>query len=108
MIDLKSLSVAELLELQKAIPAELEARLRAERQNLLNEFRERARSLGISLEELVGLGRRTRANTSASGKSAIKYVHPQDPTLTWSGRGKRPRWVHEWLESGRSLEELAG
>jgi len=104
MFDLKSMPIAELLALQKAIPAELEARQREEKQNLLNEFRARARSLGMSLEEVVGapVGRRGRG-----AKVAAKYVHPQNPSLTWSGRGKRPGWVREWLNAGRSIEELA-
>jgi len=106
MFDLKSMSIADLLALQKAIPAEIEARQREERQNLLNEFRERARSLGMTLEEVVGapIGRRSRASGS---RSTTKYVHPQNPSLTWSGRGKRPGWVREWLDSGRSIDELA-
>ena len=51
-IDLKNMSVAELLDLQKAIPAELEARQKEERQKLLNEFRDKAKSLE-ALEDVV-------------------------------------------------------
>ncbi len=106
MFDLKSMSLADLLALQKAIPAELEARQREEKLNLLSEFRERARSLGMSLEDVVGtpVGRRSRLS---GARVAAKYAHPQNPSLTWSGRGKRPGWVHEWLNSGRSIDELA-
>lgn len=41
-----------------------------------------------------------------AGTSAPKFQHPADPKLTWSGRGRRPRWVTEALEGGRSLDDL--
>ena len=37
----------------------------------------------------------------------VKYRHPDDPALTWSGRGKRPLWVVEYLATGKSLDDLA-
>lgn len=37
---------------------------------------------------------------------AIKYRHPNNSQLTWSGRGKKPAWVTAWLNSGGSLEDL--
>lgn len=102
-VNLKNMSVAELLDLQKAIPAELEARQKEERQKLLNEFRDKAKALGISLEDLMGGAGKTKAR---GGKVPAKYVHPANPALTWTGRGKRPRWVTEWLESGKSMDQL--
>jgi len=101
-VNLKNMSVAELLDLQKAIPAELEARQKEERLKLLNEFRDKAKSLGISLEDLMG-SPKTKARVA---KVAPKYIHPANASLTWTGRGKRPRWVNEWLESGKTLDQL--
>lgn len=34
-----------------------------------------------------------------------KYRHPHNG-MSWSGRGKKPRWVDIWLEAGNSLEAL--
>lgn len=39
-------------------------------------------------------------------KVAPKYVNPLQPTETWSGRGKRPRWLVAALQSGHTLEEF--
>lgn len=36
-----------------------------------------------------------------------KYRNPQNAAETWSGRGKRPRWVEVALARGDSLESLA-
>ena len=35
-----------------------------------------------------------------------KYHNPNDPSQTWSGRGKRPRWVHSLLAEGNTLQDL--
>lgn len=35
-----------------------------------------------------------------------KYLNPSIPGETWSGRGKRPRWLTLALEQGHRLEEF--
>lgn len=39
-------------------------------------------------------------------KVAPKYLNPLQPTETWSGRGKQPRWLVAALQSGHTLEEF--
>jgi len=34
-----------------------------------------------------------------------KYRNPEDPSQTWAGRGKTPRWMSKMLATGRSIEE---
>ena len=103
-INLSTLSVAELKSLRDEISVEMELRQKEERQKLLQEFRDKAKGLGISLEELMAVQKKSKSR--AGGKVAAKYVHPADSALTWTGRGKRPRWVNDWLSDGKSLDEL--
>jgi DNA-binding protein H-NS len=35
-----------------------------------------------------------------------KYFNPLAPSETWSGRGKRPRWLVAALKTGHKLEEF--
>ncbi len=35
-----------------------------------------------------------------------KYQHPGDPTLTWSGQGRSPKWFAELLREGFKAEDL--
>ena len=35
-----------------------------------------------------------------------KYRNPSDPSETWSGRGKQPRWLMAALEAGRKIEDF--
>ncbi|MET4217640.1 DNA-binding protein H-NS [Bradyrhizobium sp. LB14.3] len=39
-------------------------------------------------------------------KVVPKYLNPLQPTETWSGRGKQPRWLVAALQSGHTLEEF--
>jgi DNA-binding protein H-NS len=102
LMDLSHLSVAELNALQGDITREIARRRRSEADSLVNEFRRRAAELGLSVEDLV-----SGKPTAKRGKVAIKYRHPDDASLTWTGRGKRPRWVDTWVKAGGTLEQLA-
>ena len=38
--------------------------------------------------------------------SVIKYRNPAKPEQGWSGHGRRPQWVLDWLAQGKPIEEL--
>ncbi len=56
----------------------------------------------LSLNDVMPAGKGVKRRATAP-----KYRHPENPEVTWSGRGRRPSWVNEALEKGRSLEDLA-
>src|SRR5262245_39469560 len=35
-----------------------------------------------------------------------KFYNPSQPTETWSGRGKQPKWLVAALKSGQKLEDF--
>jgi DNA-binding protein H-NS len=35
-----------------------------------------------------------------------KFENPDDPSETWAGRGKQPRWLKKQLRSGKELDDL--
>ncbi|MDT3672165.1 MAG: H-NS histone family protein [Aromatoleum sp.] len=43
---------------------------------------------------------------TAKADPAIRYRHPDNPDQAWTGRGKKPQWVQDWLNAGRTLQEL--
>lgn len=101
-IELSKLSVEELQILAQDIEREVVSRREAERERVLSQMRELAGSLGMSLEDVL---RQERGK--GGGLVPPKYRHPDNPALTWTGRGKRPVWVNEALASGKTLEDLA-
>lgn len=103
-IDLSKLSIPELEALAHDVQEELVTRRETEKQRVLDQMRELAGSIGMTLEELLISQRGGRATKAAV---AVKYRHPENPDLTWSGRGKRPQWVNDALADGKTLEEMA-
>lgn len=37
----------------------------------------------------------------------VKYRHPSNAELCWSGRGRQPAWVANWINDGGTLDDLA-
>lgn len=104
-MDLSALTVSQLRDLQQQIPAEIKRRQSKEKQNVLKELRAAAKARGFELEDLVG-GTPAKKK-AASGKVKVKYRHPKDATLEWTGRGRQPKWVVEFLAKGGKIEALA-
>lgn len=96
------------LELEELIAAAAEQKKKLQKQRL-SEVRNKlialAREEGYTIEELFGGGGGGRARSTRS--VAPKYRNPADPAQTWSGRGKRPRWVQAQIDAGKTLESLA-
>ncbi len=106
-MDLSTLSVAELREMQQLIPAEIKKREAAEKAEILNEVRAFAKARGYAIEELlVNKEVKTPKVGSPGGKVKVKYRHPNDETLEWTGRGRTPKWVQLWTENGGLLDAL--
>jgi DNA-binding protein H-NS len=103
-IDLSKLSIEELENLVRDAQAEIVSRKEAEKQRVLDQIRELAASIGTTPEELL---RQQAGGRGRGAKVEAKYRHPDDPSQTWSGRGKRPQWVNDALAAGKSLEDLA-
>ena len=101
VIDLSKLSLDELQALARDIETEVVSRREADRERVLNQMRELAGSLGMTLEEVL------RGEKGKVLSVPVKYRNPGNPIQTWSGRGKRPAWVNEALASGMTLEDLA-
>ena len=84
-------------DLTKAID-EFETRRRAE---ALAAVQAKAKEMGFTLADLTG-GAKVKPV-----KSQPKYRHPENPAVTWSGRGRQPGWIKEALEAGKALDEFA-
>lgn len=97
--DLEALSLSELKKMQKDVAkaiATFEDRQKSEARAKVEAL---ARDLGYSLAELVGT-----ETKSPRAPAAAKYRHPENPALTWSGRGRKPQW---FVEAGKTASDLA-
>ena len=106
-IDLDALSKAELQDLERAI-AQRERWLEEERREAaLSEVRAVAERYGLPLKSLVGAARAKKRSGGEGEGGAPKYRHPENPALTWSGRGRRPRWFLDAVAAGTAPEHMA-
>lgn len=103
-MDLSTLSVAQLRDLQQQIPAELKKREAQEKVNILNEVRAFAKARGYAIEEL--LTKETKGKLPSGNKVRVKYRHPENAALEWTGRGRKPKWVEAWVANGGNLDNL--
>jgi len=99
--DLEEMSLAELKQLKKEVDKAIdtfEGRRKVEARAKVEAV---AKNLGYSLAELVD------SDLKRSRPSALpRYQHPNDATITWSGRGRRPRWFTDALSTGKASEDL--
>ena len=100
-MNLENFSVAELRELQDKVKKQLKIKELKDINNARAQILEIAQRSGVSLKDLVGNGALAKVRQTV----AVKFRHPTDPTLQWSGRGRQPKWVKEWVESGKKIEE---
>lgn len=96
--DLLTVSSKELLSFQITLTDAIERRREQDKSDFLDKVASLATESGFALEEvLLTPPRRT---------PSIRYRNPEEPTQGWSGRGRKPNWLLNYLEAGRSLKEF--
>jgi DNA-binding protein H-NS len=61
-----------------------------------------AKEMGYSLADLIG------AEVKATRVPAVaKYRHPENAAVTWSGRGRKPQWFADHVNTGKDPGLLA-
>lgn len=105
-IDLSLYSIEELKTLVDRARREITLKERHRLQEVRDRIEQLASGLNMSLEEV--LGHKPRGQATGNIKvSEIRFRNPANPTQTWTGRGKRPRWLQQALEQGARLEDFA-
>ncbi|MFK4505736.1 H-NS histone family protein [Bradyrhizobium daqingense] len=104
-LELESMSLDDLWSLHEEISGILSDRIKAEKQ----ELEKRLAALGGGAASLADS---SASRLSQTGKPRRKYPrvlpkyrNPQT-SETWSGRGKRPRWLVAAMKSGKRIEEF--
>jgi DNA-binding protein H-NS len=89
---LEKMNVKELRDLRSKIDTAIAARQSKDKAELKQKMQELAEEAGLSLEEVLGSGGR-RGARGGKGSVPVKYRHPDDSSMTWTGRGRRPKWL---------------
>jgi len=105
MTDLSNFSMADLRNLQTQVAEQIKAREKDEIANVQKQILSLAQSVGMTVEQIMNIkGGQTKKATKTV---AARYQDPANPAQQWTGRGRQPRWVKEYLEKpGNTLEKL--
>lgn len=107
MIDLSKMSLAEVRALQEQLVQEVKKREQEEIAQARAQIEAIAKSVGLPLKDLLKDNKEDRTKmANVRAKGAVQYRHPANTALQWSGRGRKPQWVKEWLTAGNSLDAL--
>lgn len=101
-IDLERLTVDDLLALRDQVSTALASRLEAERRDL------ESRLARLKLADVPDSIRLAKGGRVIGGRAMVapKYRNPDNPLETWSGRGRKPRWLTAALKAGRKLRDF--
>jgi DNA-binding protein H-NS len=101
-VDLGSMSREELLELAADIDDALATWTKRQSAKAFTEISEILDKYELTIEDVLGVDRAKRSGTVLPPK----YRNPKDPSQTWTGKGRRPKWYLEALDAGVSPEDM--
>ena len=94
--ELERMSNDDLWSLHVAVTQLLQQRIQEEKRRL-EERLERLQTSGVS---------RVMPTRRPYPPVLPKYFNPDQPSETWAGRGKQPRWLVALLKSGKRIDDF--
>jgi DNA-binding protein H-NS len=99
-INVEKMSLKQLIELEGQIQNAIASARERERAEVRQAMVELAEKRGFKLQEIMG-GR-------GKGKISIpKFANPDDPSQTWTGRGRKPNWLLAKVKKGAKMESFS-
>jgi DNA-binding protein H-NS len=108
-LNLRSLSVDELWAIHEEVAAMLAEKITAEKRGLEQRL---AKLNGGAISRKATIG---PAALKVSERRVVrrkyppvlpKYQNPGNPSETWAGRGKQPRWLVSQLKAGKKINDF--
>jgi DNA-binding protein H-NS len=98
--DIDRMSFKELNDLEMKIKRAKTAAQEKSRTDVRNKVEAMVAAAGFKMSDLYG-GRGGKGR-----KVAAKYANPDDPSETWTGRGRKPRWLAAKMKDGDRIEKF--
>ena len=103
-IDLSTLSIEELTGLSKDIEKAIQKKSVENLKEARAAAEAAAKKYGLTLNEVL---KPASGGKPVSKKLPPKYRHPENPEITWSGKGRQPGWYRDAITAGTKAEDLA-
>lgn len=100
-MDLSRLSLSELKKLQQDVNVLISNHSKEAVVKARKDILEIAQSVGLTVDQLLN-GKLEKSFK----KVTAQYENPKNTAEQWTGRGRKPRWIIEAIESGAKLEDL--
>jgi DNA-binding protein H-NS len=110
---LEKMSVAALRKVVESATALIDQKTEGEKRTFIEEVTARAKSLGVSITDLFGKSAPKPVKVAPPKKRAGKRARPPikfkgpNPEDTWTGRGRRPRWLVALEAEGKDRKDYA-
>ena len=107
-LNLNAMSLDEMWQLHEEISRVLSVKLTSEKRELekrLEQLR-REKETPPQSEPTDGRLKGSPQERRKYPRVFPKYRNPNEPSETWSGRGKQPRWLAAALNTGHTIEEF--
>lgn len=101
-INVEKMSLKELLALEAKLKTSIELARAKGKAELRDKVAALAQEHGFSVSEIIG-GVRGKAKSVGTAK----YSNPDDPSQTWTGRGRKPNWLLTQLKKGKKQQDFA-
>jgi len=93
------LSIEDLEQMRRTLDSRISEKRNAARLEAAMTLIHTAQALGYSISELIPF-------LKSDADVPVKYRHPDQPGLTWCGKGRRPLWINEAIDAGIELAKI--
>jgi DNA-binding protein H-NS len=105
--NLDAMSTDEMWQLHEEISRVLSVKLNSEKRELEKRLAQLRKEREILPDKAVeGQLEDSSPERRKYPRVLPKYQNPDVPAETWSGRGKRPRWLTAALQTGHTIEDF--
>lgn len=100
---LEKMSIEDLRDLVDRAQAQITAKQQQAKIEMRERFAKEAQAAGFSIADLIPGGRKGGKSGKARSNGTALFQHPDNPSLTWGGRGRKPKWLSE---AGANIERF--
>jgi DNA-binding protein H-NS len=102
-LDLTPYTIEQLEALLADVQKRLSQLRQEKRKQAFQQLDAMAKDLGLAKEDLAA---RYAKPSRRRNPAPAPYRNPMNSDQTWSGKGRKPQWVQDYLAAGKSLEDL--
>ena len=96
-VNFDEMNITEIRQLIGDAENAISQKKEAEKSKVLEEMKALAKDRGFEFSEFMS-GKKPRK------KATVKYRNPENHEQTWTGMGRKPKWLMEALEGGKTLD----